>query len=60
VLDEEGEYVYLKKHRIEGSECEIVVPISNVPAKAGIDPLNKLVDRKPADNVIKVERRVAD
>jgi hypothetical protein len=60
ILDEEGEYLYLKKHRIEQNECEIVVPVANLPAKAGIDPLNKLVDRKPADNVVRVERRVAD
>jgi hypothetical protein len=26
-----------------------------VPAKAGIDPLNKLIDRDPDDNVVKVE-----
>ncbi len=27
------------------------------PAKAGIDPLNKLIDRKPADNVVSVEHQ---
>ena len=60
VLDEDGEYIYLKKHRIDQNESEIVVSISDVPAKAGIDPLNKLVDRKPTDNVVKVERQAAD
>jgi ABC-2 type transport system permease protein len=27
-----------------------------VPAKAGIDPWNKLVDRKPDDNVVAVTK----
>jgi hypothetical protein len=28
--------------------------VDKIPAQAGIDPLNKLMDRKPDDNVIKV------
>src|SRR5438105_7524235 len=30
--------------------------VDKEPAKAGIDPLNKLIDRVPDDNVVKVER----
>jgi hypothetical protein len=31
------------------------VIVSGRPAKAGIDPDNKLIDRKPDDNMINVE-----
>ncbi|TAE44442.1 MAG: hypothetical protein EAZ89_21650 [Bacteroidetes bacterium] len=43
--------LYLKKHRIaeEKTHIEVIVPAK--PAKAGIDPINKLIDRNPEDNV---------
>jgi hypothetical protein len=31
--------------------------VEKLPAQAGIDPLIKLIDRNPDDNVIKVEAR---
>ena len=55
VLDKDGNFLYLKKHRIQGNEFDIVVSVPQIPAKAGIDPLNKLIDRKPGDNVIRVD-----
>lgn len=55
ILDKDGHYLYLKKHGIDTSESEIVVQVDGRPAKAGIDPLNILVDRKPKDNVIPVK-----
>ena len=33
------------------------VTVDREPAKAGIDPMNKLVDRMPEDNVIAVEKK---
>jgi hypothetical protein len=33
------------------------VIVDKQPAQAGIDPLNKLIDRNPEDNVVKVEKR---
>ena len=32
--------------------------VDKLPTKAGIDPLNKLIDRNPEDNVVKVEKKV--
>ena len=55
ILDEDGNYLYLEKHKIDASESEIIVRVDGTPAKAGIDPLNILVDRKPKDNVIAVK-----
>lgn len=31
--------------------------LNPLPAQAGIDPLNKLIDRNPDDNVIRVEKQ---
>jgi hypothetical protein len=33
------------------------IVVDAAPAKAGIDPMNKLVDRLPDDNVVRVEER---
>jgi ABC-type transport system involved in multi-copper enzyme maturation permease subunit len=52
-MDSEGEdsLVYLKKHRLTNTESEIILKINSEPSKAGIDPINKLIDRHPDDNV---------
>jgi hypothetical protein len=56
VLDAKGQALYLAKHKIEKPETELTLMVNGAPAKAGIDPWNKLVDRTPEDNVIKVGR----
>lgn len=56
VLDEKGVPIFLEKRKIEKEENEIVVVVDRKPAKAGIDPLNKLIDRRPKDNAIAVEK----
>jgi hypothetical protein len=33
----------------------VAFTVDQLPAKAGIDPANKLIDRNPDDNVMKVE-----
>ena len=57
VLDAQGNYLYLQKHKIEKERTELTLVVDKLPAKAGIDPLNKLIDRDPEDNVVKVEKR---
>ncbi|GAB2797210.1 M1 family aminopeptidase [Rhabdobacter roseus] len=42
--------LYLQKHKITKQENVIKVSVPKVPTKAGIDPLNKLIDRHPDDN----------
>ncbi|HML17671.1 MAG TPA: M1 family aminopeptidase [Bryobacteraceae bacterium] len=56
VLDSKGKPLYMEKHKIERRETEFTIIVDGVPAKAGIDPWNKLVDRKPDDNVIAVTK----
>jgi ABC-type transport system involved in multi-copper enzyme maturation permease subunit len=50
--DAEGDdsLVYLQKHLISSEETEIRIEVGAMPTKAGIDPLNKLIDRHPDDN----------
>ena len=57
VLDADGKYLYLQKRKIDQKKTDITVPVDKVPAQAGIDPMDKLIDRDPDDNVIAVKRR---
>jgi hypothetical protein len=59
VLDEKGDVLYLQKERIDKPAMEFSIVVERRPAKAGIDPFNKLIDRKPDDNSIKVEKESA-
>jgi ABC-type transport system involved in multi-copper enzyme maturation permease subunit len=57
VLDAEGHFLYLQKHKLDKENAEFTVTVERLPAQAGIDPLIKLIDRNPDDNAIKVEKR---
>ena len=56
VLDADGNFLYLQKHKIEQEQQEFTVTVDKAPARAGIDPLLKLIDRKPDDNLIDVKK----
>jgi ABC-type transport system involved in multi-copper enzyme maturation permease subunit len=47
--------LYLKKHKITAKESKFVITVPEPPTKAGIDPINKLIDRHPDDNVKSAE-----
>lgn len=53
VFDKDGNILYLKKHHLAKGKNTIKVMVDGIPAKAGIDPLNKLIDRDSADNQVK-------
>ena len=55
VLDASGHYLYLQKHKIDKDETELTFTVDKPPARAGIDPLDKLIDRAPDDNVVEVK-----
>ena len=53
-----GEKVlYLKKHLITTADVNLEIAVDEMPARAGIDPYNKLVDRKSDDNEIDVKEQ---
>lgn len=47
--------IYLQKHKISPGESTLTIKVKGLPAKAGIDPYNKLIDRVPDDNIVDVE-----
>ena len=58
--NELGEPLYLERHRIRRGEQTIRITVPREPARAGIDPYRKLIDRQRDDNVIGVEGAGAD
>jgi ABC-type transport system involved in multi-copper enzyme maturation permease subunit len=57
VLDAEGVPLYREKKRITADKSTFTVTVAGKPARAGIDPLNLLIDRKPKDNTVAVEMK---
>jgi hypothetical protein len=51
VFGEEETALYLRKHHFTGPELMVQVVVDARPARAGVDPYNKLIDRAPGDNV---------
>jgi len=47
--------IYYKKHYLDQKDNIISVEVDIKPSKAGIDPLNILIDKHPDDNVKQVE-----
>ena len=56
VQDAKGNYLLLEKRRINAGETKLTLTVAGEPAKAGIDPLNKLIDRDTGDNVVEVTK----
>jgi ABC-2 type transport system permease protein len=54
VLGADDAPLYLKKHRVKTGETTFTVEVAGKPIKAGIDPVIKLIDRRPDDNVVSV------
>ncbi len=47
--------LYVAKYKIKPGESSMTIRVKGEPAKAGIDPFNKLIDRIPDDNTVDVE-----
>ncbi len=58
--DGPGEPLYLERHRIRSGEETIRITVPREPARAGIDPSSKLIDREREDNVVEVKAAGAD
>jgi ABC-2 type transport system permease protein len=55
VLDADNKALFLEKRKIDRETMEFTVVVDGKPARAGIDPYNKLIDRRPKDNTVAVE-----
>jgi hypothetical protein len=53
-----GKPLFLEKRRIQQASTVIEVIVDEEPARAGLDPYNKLIDRNPDNNTRAVERAV--
>ena len=53
--DGPGEPLYLRRHRIGSGRQTIRITVPRAPARAGIDPRRKLIDRDREDNVVDVQ-----
>ncbi|HVY46000.1 MAG TPA: M1 family aminopeptidase [Minicystis sp.] len=54
-LDEDGNALTIVRERVTGPDAKATFDVDKKPAKAGIDPLDMLIDRMPDDNVVAVE-----
>lgn len=57
VLDDQDKPLLLERRKLAAGESEFTLVVDKLPAKAGIDPMNKLVDRRIEDNVVAVSKR---
>ncbi len=55
VLDSDNKPLFLEKKKIDREAMEFTVIVDKKPARAGIDPFNKLIDRRPKDNTAAVD-----
>ena len=58
--DGPGETLYLKRHRIRSGNQTIRITVRQQPARAGIDPRRRLIDRDREDNVVDVKAAETD
>jgi ABC-2 type transport system permease protein len=56
VLDANGEVLALRKELMHDGENRYTMTVKGEPFKAGIDPLDKLIDRDASDNTMDVTR----
>jgi hypothetical protein len=55
--DKEGVVIYLEKQQIHGGAQHVVLTTAQLPSRAGIDPLHKLISRLTTQNTIGVQDR---
>lgn len=49
--------LYLQKYRLTCGEHSFDITVKGRPVSAGIDPYNKLIDRRPEDNILAISNR---
>ncbi|MGK5026599.1 M1 family aminopeptidase [Janthinobacterium sp. RB2R34] len=55
VDDKDGNALLRERKLMNSKQASYTVVVASLPARAGIDPDNKLIDRKPDDNMIAVD-----
>jgi len=57
VDDADGKPLARERRLVQRPGVSVTMVVAGRPARAGIDPDNKLIDRKPADNLLPVDIR---
>jgi aminopeptidase N len=57
VDDKDGNPLVRERRVVTARAQKVTLVVSKLPGRAGIDPDNKLIDRKPGDNMVNVEVR---
>jgi len=57
VDDADGKPLWRAWRKVNGRAVSVQMVVDRLPARAGIDPDNKLIDRKPLDNMVAVDIR---
>ena len=55
VIDANGKLLARTRRLVTGAAQTVTLTVDALPARAGIDPDNKLIDRKPGDNMVAVD-----
>ena len=55
VDDRDGKPLLRERRRVGARELSVTMVVQGRPHRAGIDPDNKLIDRKPGDNMVEIE-----
>jgi ABC-2 type transport system permease protein len=48
--------IYLARHRVHSGQQVLKIIVPQQPARAGLDPEGKLIERERGDNIVRVER----
>jgi ABC-2 type transport system permease protein len=57
VDDKDGKPLARERRMVTSKETAVTMVVAGRPARAGVDPDHKLIDRKPSDNLIELEMR---
>lgn len=58
IFDNDNNIIYLQKHKIKSGKNIFNIQVDKKPYKAGIDPINKLIDRSPDSHVVNIEEKI--
>lgn len=53
-VDDKKNPIAMERRRLPSGDSEVKLTVDTLPAKAGVDPLNELIDRHPDDNLVPV------
>ncbi len=55
VDDKDGNPLARERRLVSSTDVSVTMLVNGRPARAGIDPDNKLIERKPSDNMVEIE-----